>query len=297
MPGPQLASVMDLAVDRVQQGMRISDSAEAGVVLFEIVMDVLVRELTDEPGAVRLLERTVGTLQRGIGLRLQVGSAAYDSFLLNTVTDVNRRGYLSLARDIHDQMGNSLSVALRQIDLYEMTLGEVDEDLSSRLKAVRQAVHESLLMARDMVSGLRRHARDAPLKTALTAFVESMDITETEAKVYVNGSESWAPPETLDELYVLLRECLRNSFAHARADKIVVRVDIAPHEIHAIVGDDGCGFDLSDQPARKTINGLTGIRERVALLDGTVAFSSALGKGTTVKCWVPIREEATTHGQ
>ncbi|KJS55158.1 hypothetical protein VM98_14685 [Streptomyces rubellomurinus subsp. indigoferus] len=296
-PAPLLSSMMDLAADRVQQGRRISDSAEAGVVLFEVIMDVLVRELTDEPGAVRLLERAIGTVQREIGTRLQVGSAAYDSFLLNAVNEVNRRGYLGLARDIHDQMGNSLSLALRQIDLFEMALGEVDESVAARLAATRQAVHDSLLMARDMVSGLRRNARDAPLRTALRNFVESMDIAETTAQIHVNGSENWAPSETLDELYVLLRECLRNSFTHARATRIVVHVDITPHEIHALVGDNGRGFDLSARPGPKTINGLTGIRERVALLDGTVAFSSAPGKGTTVRCWVPIREGATTHGQ
>ncbi len=297
VPSPHLESVVDLAVDRVQQGMRGSDSAEAGVVLFQVVMDVLVREIADEPGAVYLLERTIGSLQCGIGTRLQVGSATYDSFLLNTVAEVNRRGQLVLARDIHDQLGNSLSVALRQVDLYEIALGTTDPALSARLDVVRKAVQDSLLMARDVVSGLRQRAMDAPLRTALTAFVDSMDIAETEAQIYVNGADSWAPPEVLDELYVVLRECLRNAFAHARATTIVVRVDIAPHEIHAVVADDGCGFDLDGVLARKSINGLSGIRERIALLGGAVAFSSTPGKGTSVKSWVPIREEAVTHGQ
>lgn len=297
IPSPELSSMADLAGDRIQQGMRVSDSAEAGVVLFQVIMDVLVREISGEPDAVRLLGRTISCLQQGIGLRLQTGAAEYDSFILNTVTEVNRRGYLSLAREIHDQLGNSLSLALRQMDLYEISLSDGDSALSPRLKAVRTAVHESLLMARDVVSGLRRNARDAPLRTTLTAFVESMGIAETEAQIYVNGAESWAPPETLDELYVVLRECLRNSFAHAQAALVVVRVDIAPHEIHAVVADDGRGFNLDDVLSRKSINGLTGIRERIALLDGTVAFSPVPGKGTTVRTWIPIREEAVTHGQ
>ncbi|MBB4924619.1 signal transduction histidine kinase [Kitasatospora kifunensis] len=294
---PVVSSMADLAGARIQQGMRVSNSAEAGTVLFQVVMDVLVREISGHPDALRLLAQAIHSLQQGIGLRLQIGAAEYDSFILNTVTEVNRDGYLSLARDIHDQLGNSLSLALRQMDLYEMALGDAEQALSPRLKAVRTAIHESLMMARDVVSGLRRNAREAPLLTALTAFVESMAVAETEAQVYVNGSESWAPPETLDELYVVLRECLRNSFAHSRAEKIVVRVDIAPHEINAVVADDGCGFDLDAVLDRKSINGLTGIRERIGLLDGTVAFSPTPGKGTTVKTWIPIQKEGARHGQ
>ena len=94
------------------------------------------------------------------------------------------------------------------------------------------------------------------------------------------------PDDTRYELFVIIREALRNSVRHAGAEEISVEIDIAPHEVVATVVDDGVGFD----PSRVTrTNGLTSMAERAELLHGGVTIGSRVGQGTSVIVRIPAQ--------
>jgi signal transduction histidine kinase len=76
-----------------------------------------------------------------------------------------------------------------------------------------------------------------------------------------------------------VQEALTNVVKHARARRVTI--EIAAHEAHVDVAvrDDGAGFDAS---APREGFGITGMRERVGLADGTLSIASSPGQGTTV---------------
>lgn len=229
------------------------------------------------------------TLQQGIGRRLEAGAIGHDTYLLNTVREVNAASQRQLAREIHDHLGNHVSLALRRIELHELTWESSPDEVAVRIGAVKDTLTEALGIIRDLVTQLRRADREGTLESAFTAFLESMEITPSKVRIKVNGSEEWAPQDVLDEVFLVVRECLRNSLAHAEAEHVLATVDIAPYKLQALIEDNGCGFDVSEVATAGRANGIASCTERVELLGGTILFASA-PEGTRVTLTIPLMD-------
>jgi signal transduction histidine kinase len=96
----------------------------------------------------------------------------------------------------------------------------------------------------------------------------------------------WATPEVIEEVFLIIREALRNVVAHAQAERVLVRVDVAPDVLRASVVDDGRGFQPTDPGQGGT--GVLSMRERAAMLGGTLTISSRSGQGTRLDLVVPL---------
>jgi signal transduction histidine kinase len=290
----QIAEVVDLGGIRVQQSIHLTHSVRAGVILFDTVLEYLLRSIEDvgENDSERVNGYTVAVraLQQGIGRRLEVGSIAYDSFMLGRVREVHEQGHRKLAREIHDQVGNSLSLAMRQLELYEVELSRQGGDMPPTVRSAQAAILETLARTRELVTELRRPSVSGCLEEAINQFVASMGDLAAPVRVWVRGLDEWIPQPVSEELFIMVRECLRNAFRHAEAGNIVVHIDIAPHEIQTEIIDDGLGFDVAKTRAGRRANGLTGLQERADLVDGTLHIDSARGRGTHVTIWIPIKE-------
>ncbi|MEV7402795.1 ATP-binding protein [Streptomyces sp. NPDC091267] len=286
-----IAEVVDLGSARVQQGVHLTHSVRAGVILFDTVLERLLECTEHVDGIYQGYAAAIRALQQGIGRRLEVGSIAYDSFMLARVREVHDKGHRKLAREIHDQIGNSLSLAMRQLELYELGVSRQNADVPKEVRAAQDAILETLAHTRELVTELRRPAITGCLEAALAAFVASMGDEGVPVQLWVRGLDEWIPTQVSEELFVMVRECLRNSFRHAEAGNIVVHIDIAPHEIQTEIIDDGLGFDVDRVLAGDRTNGLTGLQERADLLGGTLHIGSSAGRGTHVTMWIPIKED------
>jgi signal transduction histidine kinase len=95
------------------------------------------------------------------------------------------------------------------------------------------------------------------------------------------------PPHVSEQLFVILREGLRNAVSHSGAKRIDVRVRVSTAEVLGYVEDDGRGFAEEDASVG---GGLRSMRERANLVGGTLELSSALGVGTAIKARIPLNE-------
>ncbi|MFD0329515.1 sensor histidine kinase [Streptacidiphilus monticola] len=287
--GPQIAEVAKLGDERVRQGLHLTHSIRAGMILLDLVMDAISEAVgLSEDGDGH--SAAVRSLQQGVSRRLEIGSVGYDTLLLTRVRALHEEGRRKLAREIHDQLGNSLSLAMRQLEMYELVHQRAGTEAGPQVRAVKAAVLEALDTSRQLVTELRRSNVSGTLETALRGFVSSMGDTGSSVQIWVQGSDEWLPGRLAEELFVLVRECLRNALRHSRADNVVVSIDIAPHQVQTEVIDDGQGFDL-DRVRTLGSNGLDGMAERVQLLRGTLNIGSTPGHGTRVMIWFPIEEE------
>jgi signal transduction histidine kinase len=87
-------------------------------------------------------------------------------------------------------------------------------------------------------------------------------------------------------VYRIVQEALNNARKHASAGHVTVSVAEAPGIVTAEVRDDGCGFDVD---AQRSGFGLSGMAERIALVDGRLELSSAPRAGTVVRASLPSR--------
>lgn len=94
-------------------------------------------------------------------------------------------------------------------------------------------------------------------------------------------------------LYRIVQEALNNINKHADATHVKLQLWL-DNGIHVIVHDDGQGFDPNQLPKSDSGWGLRTMRERVNLLYGTIQIESQIGEGTTLKIWIPDKQNTKT---
>ncbi len=89
-------------------------------------------------------------------------------------------------------------------------------------------------------------------------------------------------------LFRIVQEALGNAAKHARATRIAVRLTRTGNDVFLTVSDDGAGFNVGQLGTSGGL-GLIMMRERASQLNGTFAFESAAGRGTTIRVVIPFR--------
>ncbi|MEO8051219.1 MAG: ATP-binding protein [Acidobacteriota bacterium] len=200
-----------------------------------------------------------------------------------------------LARELHDEVGQSLSAAL--VELRNLSIGlaaaSVEQSrsqveivkglLESTVKVVRNMsllLRPSMLDDLGLVPALRWQAREASKRTA-------MDVNVTTELV----SDDF-PDEHKTCIYRVVQEALHNCSRHSQAATVRIRVVQRDGLLSLSIQDDGCGFDVKHSKGL----GLLGIEERVAQLGGTCTIHSASGSGTTLSVALPIHSTDEIEG-
>lgn len=199
------------------------------------------------------------------------------------------------ARELHDEtlqglggLQMLLSSALRQ------------PDAPRREAAVRSTldhIGQEIDNLRNLITELRPAELDElGLESALEALAHRRE-AQTGLQVVIDldlGTGHGGGPRRIDPavestLYRLVQEALSNAAKHAHAKRADVCLRSMPGAVELIVKDDGRGFDPE---ARTDGFGLMGMRERVALVRGTLEISSAEGAGTTLRAVLPVSENS-----
>ncbi len=111
-------------------------------------------------------------------------------------------------------------------------------------------------------------------------------------KISVRGPNHGRLPSSVETaLYRIVQEALTNVGKHARATSVNVRLRQDPRVIRCSITDDGVGFGLPAVTARKKHRGLglTGIRQRLDGLGGTLQIDSKRGRGTQMLISIPLK--------
>jgi signal transduction histidine kinase len=280
----------DIGWTRAADGVHPSESLQASSVFFRIVMGTAAELQLATAGDFGLLTIVAMSLERSIMARVRTLVAGYTSFLLNQVREAQVSERQRIARDLHDRIGHCISVAHRQLELYNMYQATDPAKAFQKVETAQRAVRESMENLRAVTSTLYSPEPLKSLETALLNYLEAAAAEGLEVRVRVNGDDSWAPVEVLDEVFLVLREAARNTLKHAEASILIINVDITPNEIRAFVEDDGRGFDPDEPPAFGGL-GVFSMRERAGLLGGMLSVRSRPGGGTRINLAVPFPEK------
>jgi signal transduction histidine kinase len=196
------------------------------------------------------------------------------------------------ARELHDQTLQDLA-ALR-ISLSAARRRGGAERLDAAVADAVSRLGEGIDELRAIVTDLRPAALDElGVKAALETFVERARATAGAPAIDLLvdlGFESGRTSERHDAvlegtLYRLVQEAITNVVKHAGAHRATVSVRELDGVVEVRVQDDGAGFDPEQDGAGF---GLIGMRERAALVGGTLEISSTPGRGTQLLAIVPI---------
>jgi signal transduction histidine kinase len=156
------------------------------------------------------------------------------------------------------------------------------DEARKHLDQTRGYVREGLADARQSIWALRsQDSGETTLPVKLRRMVEPAS-GDLEAQFSIFGAYRPLPPGTEQEILRVAQEAIHNVKKHAGARKLSVQLEYGPQEIALEVRDDGQGFAARRGGARVTM-GLTGMRERAAVIGGTLEVTSEPGAGTTVR--------------
>jgi signal transduction histidine kinase len=284
--GPDRDDELNAAIGRAyaNQALHPSRARRAAELLCHAILSGIASRLPPHPNLGPGLVRTAVATHIVIMEGLTSAAVSYMSFLLERLHRSHADERRRVARELHDLVAHSVALALQNLELFALYRDKDAERAAAKLDGALRELHEASDIVRSLAQDLRRSGADEGLGSALRAYMSSVP-QGGEIELCFRGDEAYIPAAIRDELFLVLREGMRNAGAHANAKSIRVDVDIAAHLVRASVVDDGVGFDL---PAGEDGAGLASMRERVALLGGTIILSSTPGQGTAVYVEVPL---------
>jgi signal transduction histidine kinase len=197
-----------------------------------------------------------------------------------TAADETRR---RIERDLHDgtqQRLISLALNLRaaqaatppELDDLRTQLSRTAQDLAeatNELQEISRGIHPAILSSGGIAPALKALARRCAIPVNLT----------------IDHNQHMAEPIEV-AIYYLVSEALTNTSKHAHATVVHVDLDVQDRAVRLRVGDDGVGGADPDHGS-----GITGLRDRVEALGGTITITSPPGAGTSLTVNIPTHND------
>lgn len=193
-----------------------------------------------------------------------------------------------LARELHDEIGQVLTGLKLVLDMavtrlpppQRTSLGEAQrlvEELLTRVRELSLDLRPQALDYLGLLAALEGHLKRYETQTGVSVHFEKPDLARRLA------------PDVETALYRIIQEALTNVARHAGVKDVSVTLTVEEPLVALVVADLGCGFDTTASSGSTTSSGLSGMRERVAVLSGIFDVESAPGRGTQLKAWLPLR--------
>lgn len=208
--------------------------------------------------------------------------------LTSHLQEIREEERKNIAREIHDELGQQLTVIkmeiawairkLKQPEKQKVKLEGLLETIDSTMRSVRRICSElrpTLLDDLGLVAALQWHAGQLRSSTGI--------------KIYIDAPEEIdnLPADIKTGMYRIFQESLTNIIRHAEAKKVEIQLIVENKMIILHIKDDGKGFDILASSKKKTL-GILGMKERSLNMGGEYIIGSYPGKGTSVMVSIPL---------
>jgi len=195
----------------------------------------------------------------------------------------------SIAREVHDELGQVMTALRMGLSLMPMQLGAHVEGLQERVDSMKVLVDRAIKGVRNIATVLRPEALNLGLIPAIE-WLRDEFLRHNAVRCTLERKGSSDP---IDEtramlIYRIVQESLTNISRYAQASEVKILVSFNSSEIDVSITDDGRGFDPGEVMIKKTF-GLLGMRERALALGGDLMILSRPGRGTTIAVKVPLK--------
>jgi two-component system sensor histidine kinase UhpB len=293
--------------------------AGAGIVISFFVNRWLLRR-TLEP--LDRLQNAVNQVRQGqAGVRVRLGSVSDEQFdrlvetfnrmlaeharhtqqmqqLSHQILQAQEEERQRLARELHDEAAQALTSLLVHLRLLERA--HEPERAQQHVQKLRELTAQALEEVRRVALDLRPTILDdlglgAALEWRVDDFTQASGV---QAGIDIQGLEQRLPRDIELVFYRVGQEALTNITRHARAQHVTVSLRRENEILTLDVIDDGVGFNQATLPPQIRCGlGLVGMRERLAMINGTQTIESTPGKGTRILACAPLRDEREmAHG-
>ena len=205
------------------------------------------------------------------------------------VEEIERR---RISRELHDEAGQSLLCIRLQIELIEQALPEHEGEWRAKLCEARDLTERTILEMRRLIAALSPAVLEQlGLGAALRQLINRFQRLHP-CRVRLQLSKMGALTQQIEIIaYRLVQECFNNIGKHASAGHVNISLSSADGKLKLTVEDNGIGFNVQEGLAKRESFGISGMRERVALLGGEFRVESrteGAKRGTKISIELPI---------
>jgi signal transduction histidine kinase len=211
---------------------------------------------------------------------------AHKTKLLDTKIQVQEHTFQQISSDIHDNIGQKLSLAKLQLNKIDFEHNHKTKDV---INDVVQIITDSLNDLRDLSRSLSTDLikSNGFIRAMENEIVQLNKIGHFVFKMRVVGDSVFLDVEKEVVLFRMAQEIIANIIKHSSARKIELELHFIGNQLTLNFADDGKGFEINKV---KDSNGILNIKRRAETLGGNAVFTSTLGQGTIVNIKIPIND-------
>ena len=206
-----------------------------------------------------------------------------------------------IARDLHDTSLQTLAHLVHKLELCNLYMDKDVFQAKLEILSIRQNLKDVIEEIRNTIFDLRPMSfDDLGVEETFNRFIER----ENPDKKFKITSEVEKIDLSLElitlTLYRVIQECVSNAIKHSKGDHIHITAKNMPDNMYkVIIEDNGKGFTQQEADEKTNHFGLSIMRERVSILNGTIDIQSEIGKGTKVIIEFPLpnieKNDGGTH--
>lgn len=277
---------VEIGLTRAYSGIHPTESLRAASYIFEASFPVVSEEFA-AAGVPQPVISAGLLINRAIMDRLCLASKAYVDYLLQKVHNSHVEERHRIGRELHDRAAASVVVGMQSLDLHETYLQDHPALAGAKLELARHALGEALEVIRHLSAESRDAVGTEGLQHALETYLANGP-PDVRTEVIATGPLPALPRPYAEEIFLVLREAARNALTHANPRSVSVELHMQQDGLWCAVRDDGDGFDPTQPSTSRLGIGLVSMRERVALLGGSLELLSKPHRGTSVEVFVPL---------
>ncbi len=203
-----------------------------------------------------------------------------------------------IARELHDDLGQMLTVLKMNIGLLHSSNDDKDSEFEKNVDQLKENVDKIIESLQRITSELRPEELDnVGLIGAIEWQVDELKKNtelDMQFKTNMDSDKEAISDEQSTALFRMLQETLTNVIRHANATKVEINLRYDSDMLLLLVSDNGVGI-TNEQIKNPNSLGIMGIKERAHMLDGKVGIHGVPDQGTTVKISLPINQTELAH--
>ncbi len=209
------------------------------------------------------------------------------------MTTIREQERATMAREIHDELGQLLTAIKMDVSWFESHAGQdADDKFKKRIEETRQLIDNTISSVQRLVAQLRPSILDdlGVLEAINWQAKEFEKRSGVRCMIDIDRDHIDLPGEVGTALFRIFQECLTNIARHAEATRADISVSCLEDHIMLKVHDNGIGIAEANLKASNSF-GLMGMKERAEMFGGTIQIQGIQGRGTQVKVTLPLNRE------